>query len=301
MAVPVIVALQELGVVARGISSGFRLSEMGQAFIASEGVLGFRVLGIPNKVLLPIEENEIGAGKKAIGKSLQQIIKKQSVSLNKLVPVVGKGLSNAGGSIKADIQIDTSKFEAAMRNYVQYSKKDGMQIVNQKAFSIALNAHKFTYTGDKATIKNQLNIPSDKYPNKTVAEMIVINSINKSKTRGVNVSAAAKKMVNRRANHVKSLKRTWLPAIKDLSPYVQKKGPGGTPVGDGFANPCKQPTLLAAAVIASVLSKVNDNKVDAYLMQGFQRAFDNEAASMQAYVQKKVDKQNQMFNSGQFG
>lgn len=213
-----------------------------------------------------------------------------------LSKVIGGGIQSAGSNVRFSIDIDTSSFDAAMNEYVKYSRKTAKEIVNAKAFGIVTKAYKYTHSVDKQKIKEDLSKPSEKNPKLRVADMVAITKARKEGKKITNVKTMGNKLINVKASHVKSLKRTWLPAINDIAPMVGRTGVKGLKYGSGFGKPELRETDMATAVVASVLDYMN-GKVDKHLHEGFQMAFNLEAVSMQQYVQNKIDRLNNQFNS----
>lgn len=211
-------------------------------------------------------------------------------------------LNNVANSVKADFTVDTTSFDSAMKDYVRFTRRTAKEIVNQKAFSISLNAYKYTYKADKETIVSQLSEPARVGNGLRVADILAITKLRKQGKRKQgkrvpkNVEEQGNKLIRGRKSKSGSLQRTWLPAINQMAPAVKRSPKKGLPYGDGYGRPERRETDLAQAVLASVL-KINSGKVNGYMVAGFQKAFDEEARSMREYVQKKVDKLVNNFNN----
>ncbi len=210
---------------------------------------------------------------------------------------MASGVGASGASIKMDMSVDTSQFDAAMKEYVKFSKRDAKTIVNQKSFSIALGAYKYTYKVSKESLKQLLEAPANAGHGLRKADVYAITiARKKGKVIPKNIEVLGNKLIRFRASRVGSLPRTWLLAMNQLGAAIGKSARKGKAVGTGYGKPETTDTDLATAVLASI-TKYTDGKVDKYLNAGFQQAFNEEAASMRMYVQKKVDARNRQFST----
>lgn len=225
-------------------------------------------------------------------------------SLRDLSGIVQKSLTDAGNSVEASITVDTSNFDKALKEYIRNSKKDCQDIVNQKAYWIAIRAIKETYKADKDQIRTTLEGPSDTFPNLTLAEAIVLTrnrqSVKKKMTRA-ELKREGKKLINQRIRAIGFLKSGWLPAVRILAPKVNKRYTVGlTRLGKGKdkggAEPARQSTTSCKATIWSDIIADNNTKAQNYRKIGLQRALNAEAASMNAYVESKLRKRAEQFN-----
>lgn len=219
--------------------------------------------------------------------------------LQKLGKGLGNGIATAGNGVKMDMDIDLSSFNNAMSQYVKFTRRSAKEIVNQKSFSIATQAYQLTYNIPKETLKSELSSTSNIAPTLRKADILAIKIL---KSRGKSykrkdVKKMGDKFIRLKSSHVKSLNRTWLPAMSAFATTIGKSGKrSGKPYGNGYGHPETRETDMAQAVLASV-TKLTKNNVNNYLNAGLQKAFNAEAASMQQYVQKKIDKQNAQFNT----
>ena len=214
-----------------------------------------------------------------------------------LANTFGNTVPKLTSTVKPTIEFDTSRFDKAMQQYARWTTKEAKDIVNKKAFSIALGAFNSTYAATKEKIRAEMDAPSYRDPEDlTVAEAIVLSK--KQGLFGRDLKSEATALKNKRINAAKSLQRSWLKAIRGLSPYSQtRNGKAGRAFGTGYGIPeVKDNNPLATAVLASI-TKVVDFKANNYLKVGFQKAFDKEASSMEQYVANKVNKLNQKVNS----
>ncbi len=271
--------------------------------LAGEAALaGAERFAIRKGVEAGVSALERKVGKRAVNK-LESVTKRYTKKITgkdgieKLSNRLGSGVQKAGNSIKFDLKIDTTEFDRDMREYVKVSKRDNKEIVNQKAFSISLGAYGKTYAVEKAVLKSLLEQSANVGKGLRIGDILAIQAARaKGKKIPKNITALGNKFIRRRVSHVKSIKRSWLPAIRGMAVAVKKNSPNGLAFGDGYGNPETHDTDLAAAVIASVV-EITDGKVNDYLQKALQEAFNKEAASMRAYVQKKIDARNKRFSN----
>lgn len=222
---------------------------------------------------------------------------------------VVNGLGNASNGLKPNINVDTRKFDEAIREYVKYSRKDLTTIVNQKLYWVCINAIGETFKADKQTITNDLDKESNTMPGLTVAEaMAVVNARKKNlRLTKSELKRDANKIKQRRKRAVGFLRSGWIPAIKRVAPYAEVKTAAKRASREDSRLRGKEkggaaPALKAAnadVVMASAWNDIiadNNPRAQQYMQVGLQRAMDREAASMMQYVQNKIQKNNDRFN-----
>lgn len=219
-------------------------------------------------------------------------------------------------------QWDQSRFNDALRVYALFNKRTIPQIVNAKIFYIGRKAIRFTRKTDLATIDRELGqkvvTRSDRFKKdgtlSKVKKRTVTWTLTQARTRPVplawllvsrggglpraEVDAAAKTLIGARRRSVAYLRAGWLSAILDVKPYVvdEKKTPPRSDValwstrrhGKGF--PAKEATGL---VVARIHNDAGDTPKRAaalikYGTPALASAFQDETASMIAYVEKKL-------------
>ena len=114
--------------------------------------------------------------------------------------------------------------------YLKWNRRQLAQIVNAKLYFIALNAMKTTKAATAEGIRNELRRPADKYPTKTIGEILTLMDLKKrgkmpkrTQTLAKNMAKYVQRFENKRASHINFLRSGWLPAIKKLD-YWNRKG-----------------------------------------------------------------------------
>lgn len=210
-------------------------------------------------------------------------------------------------------KVDTSEFTRTLREYRKYSKRTLPVIVNTKAMFIARHAILETPKADKAKIerelgefvsvngskKKQLLLAIGKKHDAPLAALI-INARRGREGRpglyGAKMAAAVRVFVAARIRSISFLKSGWLPAIKTLLPFSDRRGgprqeKGVKQIGQpkGYGKPARE----GWNVVAEIANTASDNKNNRgalwkYGGPALQRAFNAEAASMREYIEKKM-------------
>jgi hypothetical protein len=122
------------------------------------------------------------------------------------------------------------EFQGVLNDYMQWNRRSFAEVVNQKLYFIASGATNLTKTSTKAAITLELSQPSEKYPDKTLGEVLVLKGLKargkmpkRTSTLVKNMAGYVQKLINKRASHMQFLRAGWLPAIKKLD-YWNKKG-----------------------------------------------------------------------------
>lgn len=215
------------------------------------------------------------------------------------------GIASGVNNIRSDVNLDTSRFDMAMREYVKNSKRDFVETVNRKALSIAFRSIKMTYKANVAQIRSDLNQPSSTYPDVTVAEQIVagkLRAAGKKFTRN-ELKRLARKLISAKVKAAGFLRSGWLPAIKIMSRSVP--GAKGSPnekikgKDKGGATPAKPSESLfnTQAVIFNSIQAGGNQKANKYMVDGLNMAFNAEAADMEAYLKRKMERNAIRFNT----
>lgn len=189
------------------------------------------------------------------------------------------------------------------------------EIINQKLYFIALRAMSSTKTTTKAQIAAELNQPSNKYPDKTLGEILVLKDLRKrgkmpkrSKTLAKNMAQYVQRLINKRASHTQFLRSGWIPAVRKLDNWNRKADTNSITFSKRFA-PKKPPGIrqfgvdkgnVKPAPINSYRSdckgtifnfvgqgKQKGSKTQAILQAGLDAAVAFEVRSMKQYMERK--------------
>jgi hypothetical protein len=217
------------------------------------------------------------------------------------------------------VKVDHTQFDRALTQYLKVSKKGLREILNRKAAIIASSASRNTKRADrekiqsdlgrfvtvqettkKGTTRNRraLQLNTRKGHSAPLAELI----INKRRARvgekgleGAELSAAVRKMIAGRLRSVSFLASGWLPAVRDLLPFIEQKSGlkvdrsarwYGRPKGAGF--PAKL-SIAPFAVIENRIAKAGAGQ--RYIEAGLQKAVNDETRSMGEYIEKQLAKE----------
>lgn len=208
-------------------------------------------------------------------------------------------------------QVDLSDFNKKMDEYVKFNKRNISEIINAKLFFIARNAVNNTKKVDRAKIKNELMAPSRVNPQVPLAAILVNKERKRNGSKGLNGSElknAIKTFINRRISSIGFLKSGWLPAIRVLDTILRNSGgfrgaprleAGATKYqrgkDKGHAIPAK-PTPKTYGEIENEIYAKGSAEANSVMMEGLQRAINQEVASMERYIEDKMKKANENFN-----
>lgn len=229
-------------------------------------------------------------------------------------------------NVQVTVRVNTQKFDAAMDQYRRLTSKTVAEIVNTKAYYIALNALNSTQHANIADIRAELGqIVTVKYKDKKGKERkkktfaaalsrkhgdqqvplaeILVNAERKKQGQplifGKELTSEMRKLYARRIRSVNFVRAGWIPAIKGLTPLAKKDGStqrdtsvkaAGEPKGGVI--PGRQSDIWTS--VCKIYNDVvgSDNKPSNYVNNikniGLQKAINKEAASMMAYVDKKL-------------
>jgi hypothetical protein len=235
---------------------------------------------------------------------------------------------------------DQSRFQASLERYLQVSKKTFQSIINSKAFFVARQAIWFTRKAETARVKsglgqvisvNRLSTSGKKVVKRREAVLragsqhdapLAVLILQKrmatagksSPFKGRSRSAGrrlmdklVKKMLGARLRSIAFIKSGWLPAVKILAPFADRRGAPGLDSSarefgraKGTAEPARS-SFNPVAKIMNLASARHDKKnaLIRYGSQGMQRALDGEAASMDRYVEERTKPDADVFNSAQ--
>lgn len=197
-------------------------------------------------------------------------------------------------------KLDTARFDRAFDIYLNETSKTLIDAVNFKLFDAARAAIKGTSKADKSKIKSELNAISTKYPDRTVAEMLVIIQKEASGETVFDLEAEVTKLKNSRYSSIGFTKAGWLPALKELLKYVGKEGvtvQGVMKAAFGGAEPArKQSSQIVGSVFNDVDGTGNKSFVNSIKQQGAQAGIDKVTSDMEEYLSKKLQIPIDKFN-----
>lgn len=200
-----------------------------------------------------------------------------------------------------NVTVDTRRFDRDLELYLKHTSKTIVDAVNFKLYDAARAAIKGTEAAKKPKIKESLEAISTKYPNRTVAQMIVIEAHHQDGTEIKDFEQEAKKLIKTRQSHTAFTKAGWIPALKQLLSYVGKSFAtvsGTVKPAYGGAEPARTTGgKVVGSVFNDVLGTGNYAFVDAIKRKGSQAALDKVSLDMEQYLSKKLDIPIAQFNS----
>jgi hypothetical protein len=199
------------------------------------------------------------------------------------------------------LEIDTSRFDRVMKQYLRYSSRSYAEACDQHAYYIARNATNTTKTADPNVIRAALNVKSKMY-DASLASILVNWKRGKQGKKGLTgdkMVSAVEKLIKTYINHRNFLRAGWIPAIKRLALVVPRRG--GSPIPPATA---KKGREFGGAQAASPYSSkpfaliwnssANNKKREAstkrsvgYLEEGLRAAMRDEVRSMIKYIRNK--------------
>jgi hypothetical protein len=224
-----------------------------------------------------------------------------------------------------DLTISTSEFTSELRKYVEVSKKEIAEVINAKAFFIALKALKYTPTAKAASIRSELMAKVSgrrfdkktgqwKFSHATVPRLYLIINARRRKAgkpglRGSDMEAAAKGMLRARQHAAGFEKSGWAWSLKDLANYVpsalkyaqshdlrigQTQLGGATP-----AQPGDFPTAFIAnrAWPKHEPAKGRGERLQTLMGDALSKAIQEETDSMTEYVRQKMSASARKFSA----
>jgi hypothetical protein len=228
--------------------------------------------------------------------------------------------------LSVSIRIDTTRLNSAIREYMNHTKKDLAEVVNTKAFFIALKALRYTPAAKEARISAELfrTVPAKvlkrrygRVSAKGQAPVRLIYLIVNARQRqagrkglkGAAMADAAQKIIGARMASVGFEKAGWVWALRDLAPFVPSAARyaqrhdirlSSTPLGLAIG---AQPGLNVSALIANRAfprrrkntKGLNIVRLESILRNSLQRAVDEEAADTVKYIERKFDERAKEF------
>jgi hypothetical protein len=194
----------------------------------------------------------------------------------------------------AKTSVDLTEFNRSFAMYMRLTSKSFKDAVNNKLFDIARFAYKDTAKADGKTIKATLDAFSNKYPARTVAEMIVIVRAQNTGQQVKDLENEATKLKKSRVGHAGYTKSGWIKPMKDIAVQLGLNGfniaKPSTVLGPGGGKPVvSESSVMGGFVWNDVAGKSNAGLVESIKETGAQSAVDKVAADMDKYVDKKLE------------
>jgi hypothetical protein len=200
--------------------------------------------------------------------------------------------------IKASI--DTRRFQRDLNLYLKTTSKTIEDAVNFKLYDCARAAIKGTGKADKKKVKETLDASCNRYPERTVAEMLVIMANHKTGVEVFDLENEAKKLKNKRYSSIGFTKAGWIPALKKLLSYVGRETAtvaGVMKAAFGGAEPARTSGgQTTGTVFNDVAGTGNRAFVESLKEQGAQAGIDKVTLDMESYLSKKLDIPAERFN-----
>lgn len=201
-------------------------------------------------------------------------------------------------------KVDTKAFDAALRRYMEYSKKLPEDIVLNKAFFVARNAVRTTGAVTRDKVEQELRAQSNKYDAPLGA--VLVNARQRGKGEkgltGSAMTAAVNKLIKARKRSANFLRAGWIPAVKGLASKLGKGSPakgvktygapkGGTKTTGGFWKATTEiwNSVTSGKERAGINSKHSPERVADIVEDGLQKAIEQETTSMWNYIKKKQE------------
>lgn len=208
------------------------------------------------------------------------------------------------------IRVDASQFNAALRSYMQHSKRELSEVINQKAYSISMAAVSMTKKANKAEIRRALNaeIVGNRHvgPRRgttgTGPRAALLVNWNRGRKNlpglyGGEMREAVELKTQRRADGVNFLRAGWLPAVAKFARAIHpQRSPGANAKnflnrfgyhGDGTpARPGTNP--LATFYNMAFTRHTSTDAGYKYAADGLQRAIAQEISRMARHVAGKM-------------
>ena len=196
--------------------------------------------------------------------------------------------------------VDTSRFEMDLALYLKHTSKTVEDAINYKIFDATRAAIKGTTKADRGKVKESLEDACTKYPDRTVAEMLVI--INKRAT-GEDVYDLEKEvrtLKNKRFSSLGFTKAGWLPALRKLLRFVGKESinvSGVVRAAFGGAEPAhREGSTVNGSSFNDVEGTGNKSFVESNKQKGAQAGIDKASLDMETYLARKMDIDIEEFN-----
>lgn len=202
--------------------------------------------------------------------------------------------------VEPEIRIDTRRFQRDLEMYLKETSKTIEDAVNYKLYDAARAAIKGTSKADRSKVKASLDEASKNYPDRTVAEMLVIIEKQKTREEVFDLDTEVKALKGKRFSSIGFTKAGWIPALKKLLRYVGRDTAsvaGVLKAAFGGAEPAK---TTGGQVVGSVFNDVNGTGnrglVETIKEQGAQAGVDKVSLDMETYLSKKLGIPAEKFN-----
>ena len=199
------------------------------------------------------------------------------------------------------VKIDTTRFDNAFKLYVEHTSKTVVDAVNFKLYDAARAAIKGTPIAKKSDIATSLNEICSIYPNRTVAQMLVIKHKQETGEDVYDLEEEVKDLKSKRNMAIGFTRSGWLPALRKLLSYIGKEFVNVSNVSHkpsyGGAIPAVQlGSIVEGSVYNDVTGKINGPLVESLKEKGAQAGFDKVAGDMEKYLLDKFNINTDSFN-----
>lgn len=196
---------------------------------------------------------------------------------------------------------DQHRFDEALKAYVMFSRRTIPQIINTKAYYIARRALWLTGKAKFTDFDRELKMPGKRDKKAPLAALIINSRRGKDGAKGLygkDMKAAIRVMLRMRKRSIGFLKAGWLPAIKDIAPFVPSKT-GAAPLDRtvkqwskprGKGVPAREGLEITATIVNTALALRTSKRDALALIAGppLEQAFRDETAGMIDYVKAKL-------------
>lgn len=201
---------------------------------------------------------------------------------------------------------DQSKFDATLRQYIAVSGKEVVDVLNSKAYFVARKALWFT---KKAAPKNITALRTAATESGGLLVGAMINRRLGAKSLpglyGKDMRQAINLLIASRRRSIAFLKSGWIPAIRGLDPKAKDKHMAAPRVGGvkqigvpkGRFKAASESSMTARIVNSAQARSDTKSALEKIGGPALNRAFDDEAASMMAYMNRKLERHAQAANA----
>lgn len=233
----------------------------------------------------------------------------------------------------SDMRWDQTRFDDTLARYMEVTSRSVTQVVNTKAWYIARKAIWFTEKADRGKIESslgrmvmvnrltksgktvrrrQLELVQSERTQAPLAALIINSRLGKKNLPGLYgraMDAAIRDLLSSRYRSIGFIKSGWLPSVQKLGPLADKGG--AAPQIDtaarrfglekGYAEPAEPGWAPSAAIINEAVARhdAGGAALSRVGSKGLQMAFDDEAASMEDYIRRKLEPEAGEFNRAQ--
>jgi len=200
---------------------------------------------------------------------------------------------------------DQSRFDSVLTEYVKVTSRTFAQACNTKAFYVARRALYYTPKTSKETIQAELRkgvkvtTPKGLVREVPLAALILnARAEEGGGLQGGEMRKAVRKLELARLRSIAYLKSGWIPAIRHLADKASRESPPPTDraarqfgSNKGYAKPAVASLTSTFAQIVNSAQAKHTHKKDALERigaRGLERGFQDEAASMEEYLEKKA-------------